>query len=178
MNPPTTGPYHASQMYARNVSRSCSISCSARKAKDGKPTGAPRLVLDMNDEITKEIVVTKGGDVVQHARVRQPAGVEFSMPGWILERTTTSRRSSSACRPARSRPSAAPRARISSSMRRPRLAAPLPADRRRVRSSSSSRISGSTNGTLVNGKKVHRGVLRVGDTLRVGRVEFSVQAGK
>jgi pSer/pThr/pTyr-binding forkhead associated (FHA) protein len=37
---------------------------------------------------------------------------------------------------------------------------------------------GSTNGTLVNGKKVHRGVLRVGDTLRVGRVEFRVQAAK
>jgi pSer/pThr/pTyr-binding forkhead associated (FHA) protein len=37
---------------------------------------------------------------------------------------------------------------------------------------------GSTNGTLVNGKKVNRGVLRVGDTLRVGRVEFRVQAAK
>ena len=36
---------------------------------------------------------------------------------------------------------------------------------------------GSTNGTIVNGKKVDRGVLRVGDTLTVGRVEFRVQAG-
>ena len=31
----------------------------------------------------------------------------------------------------------------------------------------------STNGTLVNGKKVQRAVLREGDTLTVGRVEFS-----
>jgi ABC transport system ATP-binding/permease protein len=36
---------------------------------------------------------------------------------------------------------------------------------------------GSTNGTIVNGKKVERVVLRVGDTLTVGRVEFMVQAG-
>jgi pSer/pThr/pTyr-binding forkhead associated (FHA) protein len=33
---------------------------------------------------------------------------------------------------------------------------------------------GSTNGTMVNGKKVDRGVLRVGDRLTVGRVEFQV----
>ncbi len=36
---------------------------------------------------------------------------------------------------------------------------------------------GSTNGTIVNGKKINRGVLRVGDTLTVGRVDFRVQAG-
>jgi len=34
----------------------------------------------------------------------------------------------------------------------------------------------STNGTLVNGKKVDRVVLRAGDRLTVGRVEFRVQA--
>ena len=33
---------------------------------------------------------------------------------------------------------------------------------------------GSTNGTMVNGKKVDRVVLRAGDRLTVGRVEFSV----
>jgi len=33
---------------------------------------------------------------------------------------------------------------------------------------------GSTNGTIVNGKRVDRGVLRVGDTLTVGRVNFHV----
>ena len=32
----------------------------------------------------------------------------------------------------------------------------------------------STNGTLVNGKAVQRAVLRDGDTLGVGRVEFKV----
>ncbi len=34
---------------------------------------------------------------------------------------------------------------------------------------------GSTNGIRVNGAKVDRGVLRPGDTLTVGRVEFRVQ---
>lgn len=33
---------------------------------------------------------------------------------------------------------------------------------------------GSTNGTLVNGKRVDRSVLRTGDVVTVGRVEFSV----
>ena len=36
--------------------------------------GGHAVMLDLNDEITKEIVVTKGGAVV-HPRVRQPAGV-------------------------------------------------------------------------------------------------------
>ena len=35
---------------------------------------------------------------------------------------------------------------------------------------------GSTNGTLVNGAKVDRGVLKPGDTLTVGRVQFLVQS--
>lgn len=34
---------------------------------------------------------------------------------------------------------------------------------------------GSTNGTLVNGVAAARAVLRVGDTLGVGRVEFVVE---
>jgi pSer/pThr/pTyr-binding forkhead associated (FHA) protein len=33
---------------------------------------------------------------------------------------------------------------------------------------------GSTNGTIVNGARVDRHVLRPGDTLTVGRVDFSV----
>ena len=33
---------------------------------------------------------------------------------------------------------------------------------------------GSTNGTIVNGKKVDRVVLRAGDQLTVGRVEFKI----
>ena len=35
---------------------------------------------------------------------------------------------------------------------------------------------GSTNGILVNGRKVDRSVLRAGDQLTVGRVEFVVKA--
>lgn len=35
---------------------------------------------------------------------------------------------------------------------------------------------GSTNGTRVNGRKVQRAVLKNGDRLKVGRVEFSVRA--
>ena len=35
---------------------------------------------------------------------------------------------------------------------------------------------GSTNGILVNGRKVTRTVLRAGDRLTVGRVEFEVKA--
>jgi pSer/pThr/pTyr-binding forkhead associated (FHA) protein len=35
---------------------------------------------------------------------------------------------------------------------------------------------GSTNGTWVNGRKIARAPLLAGDTLKVGRVEFAVQA--
>jgi len=73
-NLPATVPYHASQMYARNVVTLVQHLVQREKGADGKATGAPKLVLDLNDEITKEIVVTKGGDVV-HPRVRQPLGV-------------------------------------------------------------------------------------------------------
>jgi NAD(P) transhydrogenase subunit alpha len=73
-NLPATVPYHASQMYARNVVTLVQHLVQREKGADGKATGAPTLVLDLNDEITKEIVVTKGGDVV-HPRVRQPLGV-------------------------------------------------------------------------------------------------------
>jgi ABC transport system ATP-binding/permease protein len=37
---------------------------------------------------------------------------------------------------------------------------------------------GSTNGTWVNGKKVHRAPLLEGDRVKVGRVEFAVRAGE
>jgi pSer/pThr/pTyr-binding forkhead associated (FHA) protein len=36
---------------------------------------------------------------------------------------------------------------------------------------------GSTNGTLVNGKRVERSLLKAGDVLTVGRVEFSIAQG-
>ena len=35
---------------------------------------------------------------------------------------------------------------------------------------------GSTNGTLVNGKKIDKSVLRDGDTVTVGRVQFVVSS--
>jgi pSer/pThr/pTyr-binding forkhead associated (FHA) protein len=35
----------------------------------------------------------------------------------------------------------------------------------------------STNGTLVNGERISRAVLRTGDTLTVGRVNFNVLPG-
>jgi NAD(P) transhydrogenase subunit alpha len=67
-NLPATVPYHASQMYAKNI-----VTFFQHLAKDG----AIRFNLD--DEITRETLVTHGGDVV-HARIRElmgmvPAGV-------------------------------------------------------------------------------------------------------
>ena len=40
------------------------------KGADGKPTGPPQLVIDADDEITKEILVTNDGNVV-HPRLRE-----------------------------------------------------------------------------------------------------------
>jgi hypothetical protein len=71
-NLPSTVPYHASQMYARNVVTLAQHLVQREKGPDGKATGAPRLVLNLEDEITKEILVTKGGEIVQ-ARVRELA---------------------------------------------------------------------------------------------------------
>jgi len=67
-NLPATVPYHASQMYARNVTTLVQHLVRREKGADGKPTGPPQLVIDPADEITKEILVTNGGDVV-HPRL-------------------------------------------------------------------------------------------------------------
>lgn len=67
----STVPYHASQMYARNVLTLVQHLVQRTKGPDGKATGAPALVMNMDDEITREVVVTSGGHVV-HPRVRQP----------------------------------------------------------------------------------------------------------
>jgi len=56
-------PYHASQMYARNIT-----AFLLHLVKDGK------LSLDMQDEIIRETLVTRGGEVVQ-ARVREAFGM-------------------------------------------------------------------------------------------------------
>ena len=60
----STVPYHASQMYARNVS-----AFLLHLVKDGK------LEMNLNDEITRETLLTRGGAIV-NARVRD----FFSIP--------------------------------------------------------------------------------------------------
>ncbi len=62
-NLPSTVPYHASQMYAKNVT-----TFLTHLVKDGAVT------LDPNDEITRDTLVAKGGDVV-NSRVRQALGL-------------------------------------------------------------------------------------------------------
>jgi len=59
----STVPYHASQMYARNVS-----AFLLYLVKDGK------LQLNMDDEIVRETMLTRGGEVV-NARVREFFGL-------------------------------------------------------------------------------------------------------
>ena len=69
INLASTVPYHASQMYARNIT-----AFLLHLVKDGK------LQLDLEDEIIRETLVTRGGEVV-NARVRE----FFSLPraGWL-----------------------------------------------------------------------------------------------
>jgi NAD(P) transhydrogenase subunit alpha len=69
-NLPATVPYHASQMYARNVATVVQHLVKRQKGPDGKATGDPVLTVDAGDEITKEILVTDSGQVVA-PRVRE-----------------------------------------------------------------------------------------------------------
>jgi len=62
VNLPSTIPYHASQMYARNVATFLKY-----LIKDGK------LNLDREDEIVRETLVTCAGEVA-HAKVREFMG--------------------------------------------------------------------------------------------------------
>ncbi len=59
INVASSVPYHASQMYARNVTAFLSL-----LVKDGK------LQLNMNDEIIRDTLVTRGGEIVNE-RVRE-----------------------------------------------------------------------------------------------------------
>jgi H+-translocating NAD(P) transhydrogenase subunit alpha len=68
LNLPSEIPYHASQMYARNIA-----TFLKHLIKDGK------LTLDTADEITRETLVTYAGDVV-HPRVRQALGLPVEAP--------------------------------------------------------------------------------------------------
>jgi NAD(P) transhydrogenase subunit alpha len=64
INLASTVPYHASQMYARNVT-----AFLTHLTKDRK------IVIDTSDEITRETLVTQGGKVV-NARVREFFGLD------------------------------------------------------------------------------------------------------
>jgi NAD(P) transhydrogenase subunit alpha len=66
-NIPSTMPYHASQMYSRNIQSLLGLMLT----KEGK------LNLDMNDDVIKGTVITKDGDVVHEAtkKVLQPQKV-------------------------------------------------------------------------------------------------------
>ncbi len=63
LNVPSAIPYHASQMYARNVS-----TFLANLIKKGE------LTLDLEDQIVRDTLVTRDGQVV-HPRVRQALGL-------------------------------------------------------------------------------------------------------
>jgi NAD(P) transhydrogenase subunit alpha len=63
VNPAGLVPFHASQMYSSNVS-----TLLLHMAKDGA------LMLDLDDEIIRETLITRGGEVV-HPRVREALGL-------------------------------------------------------------------------------------------------------
>ena len=67
INVSTGVPYHASQMYARNIT-----AFLLHLVKDGK------LRLDLEDEIIRETLLTRGGELVNQ-RVRE----FFSQPGAV-----------------------------------------------------------------------------------------------
>ncbi len=62
-NPPALVPYHASQMYSKNIT----TFLAHLLGKDG--AAQTTLPINGDDEITRETLLTRGGDVV-HARVR------------------------------------------------------------------------------------------------------------
>jgi H+-translocating NAD(P) transhydrogenase subunit alpha len=63
-NPAASIPYHASQMYSKNIT----TFLAHLLGKDG--AAKPSLELDMSDEIARETLLTRGGDVV-HPRVKE-----------------------------------------------------------------------------------------------------------
>ena len=66
-NPSALVPYHASQMYSKNIT----TFLMHLLGKDGAQQ--PSLTLSTSDEITRETLLTQAGDVV-HARVRELLG--------------------------------------------------------------------------------------------------------
>jgi H+-translocating NAD(P) transhydrogenase subunit alpha len=72
-NPPALVPYHASQMYSKNIT----TFLAHLLGKSG--AAAPAFVIDEGDEIARETLLTRGGGVV-HARVLELLGAGAS-PG-------------------------------------------------------------------------------------------------
>lgn len=68
-NLPATIPYHASQMYSRNVVTLVQHLAPRAKGDDGKATGPATLAFNMDDEITRDTMMTRGGEIV-HARAK------------------------------------------------------------------------------------------------------------
>ena len=68
-NIPSTMPYHASQMYSRNIQSLLGLMIT----KEGK------LNLDMNDDVIKGTVITKDGEVV-HEQTKKVLAVEGAPP--------------------------------------------------------------------------------------------------
>jgi NAD(P) transhydrogenase subunit alpha len=68
VNLPATVPYHASQMYSKNIA-----TLLLHLVKEG------RLELNLEDEITRETLVSRGGEVV-HPRVRELLGLPQAAP--------------------------------------------------------------------------------------------------
>jgi NAD(P) transhydrogenase subunit alpha len=62
-NPPALVPYHASQMYSKNIT----TFLAHLLGKEGATQ--PTLPIDADDEITRETLLTRGGSVV-HARLQ------------------------------------------------------------------------------------------------------------
>ncbi|HET7219880.1 MAG TPA: Re/Si-specific NAD(P)(+) transhydrogenase subunit alpha [Vicinamibacterales bacterium] len=69
-NPPALVPYHASQMYSKNITTFLMHLLGKEGAKQTAFTDA---MLNMDDEITRETLLTRGGEVV-HPRVRELLG--------------------------------------------------------------------------------------------------------
>jgi NAD(P) transhydrogenase subunit alpha len=63
-NLPASIPYHASQMYSRNILTLVQHLAPRAKGDDGKLTGAATLTFNMDDEITRDTMMTRGGEIV------------------------------------------------------------------------------------------------------------------
>ena len=72
-NLPSEAPYHASQMFSKNI-----VTFVLHLIKDGE------LHLDMNDEITCDTLMTRDGEVV-NSRVREILGLPALAPQEAVE---------------------------------------------------------------------------------------------